>query len=177
MTSSCRPRRGRCRDRRASRLARGPRRRDLASTRPHHHEEAGAYPIVLVSYLIGCRRYTDPARRRPGEGLPLRTSLATRARGRGGRRRLRSDLGRAATGSRGIADRQSQHHLSGVSLLRSAPGRVSLAHRDPGAREPNHHRSRGNQMPTHTIARRSTDTLSRSPSRRPVFSGALAPAR
>ena len=32
--------------------------------------EAGAYPLLLASYLIACQTYDDAKRGRPGQGLP-----------------------------------------------------------------------------------------------------------
>ncbi len=38
-----------------------PRRRDLAIAIDRTTTEAGAYPVVLISYLIGCKEYQDAA--------------------------------------------------------------------------------------------------------------------
>ncbi len=39
--------------------------------------EAGAYPVVLLSYLIACQTYDDAGRGRPGQGLPHLRRLTT----------------------------------------------------------------------------------------------------
>jgi phosphate transport system substrate-binding protein len=45
----------------ASPMAEGRTEGDLAVEIDRTTEEAGVYPVVLVSYLIGCEEYTDPA--------------------------------------------------------------------------------------------------------------------
>ncbi len=61
----------------------------------------GAYPIALVSYLIGCEQYEDSKRRGAREGVLL---LHRERRGPGcrrGERRQRPDLGRPARAGAG----------------------------------------------------------------------------
>ena len=66
--------------RRSSRAA--PRRRPRDRARPHS-DAAGVYPVVLVSYLIGCVEYDDAGRRRAGQGVLL---VHRQRRGSGDRR-------------------------------------------------------------------------------------------
>ena len=48
--------------------------------------EAGAYPLMLTSYLIACQTYDDARPTPPGQGLPVLRRLG---RGPAGRRRSR----------------------------------------------------------------------------------------
>ena len=43
---------------------------DLAIALDRTSEEAGVYPIVLVSYMIACEEYVDPRGRADRQGLP-----------------------------------------------------------------------------------------------------------
>ena len=64
----------------ASPLVEGRADGDLAIEIDRTTDEAGAYPIVLVSYIIGCQRVRGRRERRAREGVRLRTSPAPRAR-------------------------------------------------------------------------------------------------
>ena len=54
--------------------------------------EAGAYPVVLLSYLIACQTYEDAGRGRPGQGLPVLHRVRRGPAGRLGGGRLRAAL-------------------------------------------------------------------------------------
>ena len=99
----------------ASPLEEGRETTDLAFAIDRTTEESGAYPVLLVSYLIGCVEYADADDGGSREGLLHDRRQRGRPAGRGRRRRQRADLAgarRAVAGS----DRPDQ-----VSRCASAP--------------------------------------------------------